>query len=344
MICLIRIEAYPEIGTGHFVRCKIIADFFSARGINCLFVVSSRSKNIVESRNVQYRIIDENDELNGILTIGNEFKEDKLVLTDSDKEIFYSKEYQTGIINEGFFLATITMRNDCHFYSNIVLNQNIIALTQQYKHSDYSELLLGPQYIIFNENFRNIDTSQVEYNDTNSKPSILINFGGADRLNLTLSVFEQLLSISEEIEHVNIVVGGLYEPIEELTKCIKANAHVIKVNLFVNTNRMPEIMLESNFAITSGGLTVWELLYLKVPNLVISTSERERITAEALHLKNCIINKGHQVIGNEFAYDISRHLKNKKGLFNSIIKSEVRIDGKGINRFYDAVMNLLKIR
>lgn len=343
MICLMRIEAYPVIGTGHFVRCKIIANYLSARGIDCLFLVSLRSRNIVESSNVQFRIIDDTNELEEVLAIGNEFEVPKLVLTDSDNDIFYSKEYQEGLVKEGFFLATITMRNDCFFYSNIVLNQNIIALDQSYQNASYSKLLLGPEYVIFNDGFRNIDLSKKITNTTTSKPTVLLNFGGADRLNLTLSVYRQLMKISNQIGEINIVVGKLYGPIEELTQCINANSGILKSNLFINTNKMPELMLESDLAITSGGLTVWELLYLKIPNMVISTSERERITAEALSLRKCIVNMGHETVGENFLKEISYNLNNKEEFLESIEKSKIEIDGKGITRFYDAIVDLLKM-
>ena len=243
-------------------------------------------------------------------------------------------------MKNGIYLMTITMRSNTYFYSNIVLNQNIIALRQKYSHEDYTKLLLGPDYVLLNKQI--IENTTPRTNILNAQSRLLINFGGADVLNLTFKVYEKVQELHDVVSKINIVIGKLYKPIEVLKRSIERNNHIIPVELFINTNEMSTIMYNSDFAITSGGLTVWELLYLNIPNAIISSSERESITAQELKRRQCIEYFGHKVIPENFQDRMKNFISNKSTLLNSENASSIKIDGKGIERVYNEINSLFK--
>ena len=47
--CFFRFDAYPDIGTGHFIRCKVLADYLIERGFSNVFLISNKSIKTVKS-------------------------------------------------------------------------------------------------------------------------------------------------------------------------------------------------------------------------------------------------------------------------------------------------------
>lgn len=342
MICYFRVDAYQKIGTGHLVRSKIIADFLSAnKGFRCVFLVGEKSLQSAIDFDVTYEVIDEDNELESICRILDDCQSPKILVTDGDKAIFYEETFQKTIVESNTFLMTVTMRNEPFFHSHLVFNQNIIALDQHYKKSDYTKLLLGPEYIILNENFRKLSPPE-RIGDQNKKPNLLINFGGADALDLTSQVLREVATLADQLNSVSVVVGRLYKPLDSLKHLIEALKETVDIQLFVNTPLMPQLMEKCDFAITSCGLTAWELIYLKTPNMVITTSDREKITAVALEQEGCIVNLGHRAISASFIDDVKQGLDRRADLFDRMSNSRVVIDGNGLDRLCDEVSKLFK--
>ena len=105
-----------------------------------------------------------------------------------------------------------------------------------------------------------------------SPTEILITFGGVDEANLTLRLLEILDVIQPEFGFkVTAVVGPGYSRKENL---IAAGERRYLTVVFA-TNRISDYMRNADLAITSGGRTVFELVSLAVPSVVICQNERE---------------------------------------------------------------------
>ena len=99
-------------------------------------------------------------------------------------------------------------------------------------------------------------------------------------------------------------------------------------------------MREADLAITSCGLNVWELMYLKTPNLVISTSDREKITAAAVEEHGKIEYLGHGEMPADFSSRVFSYL-NDIDLRQQLVAGESSMDGNGIQRLYEQVMDFV---
>jgi len=347
MICpnniFFRVDADSIIGSGHVIRCEIIADTIreKQKSLNIYFICRSIPEGFGERlRSKGYEIIILNDDLD------KEFDEQKSILSqypssiliiDSDIGLYYTKEYQLGIKAIVDRLAIITFYNDCHFFADIVHNQNIMA-----KHSDYSvephtKLLLGSEYVILNKRFRQLAKEKNNKNQTGYDLNILLSFGGADEPNRTKTIIEALSLLNNRISKIVIVLGALYTQREELEQLIK-NCHIQTV-LYQNTDKMPELMFDSDLAITSGGLTSWELGVLRVPNIIIPHSKREILSARYLG-------------ENKYAFVIYDFLKkNKKDIasyLNKVLNSDYdfrvenlsnELNEDGIDKFVEILLN-----
>ncbi|UII30192.1 UDP-2,4-diacetamido-2,4,6-trideoxy-beta-L-altropyranose hydrolase [Fulvivirga ulvae] len=341
----IRADANPQIGTGHIKRCLVLADFLREEGYNVVFVThNSSSEMVTEVNNQGFDTINQRDEASGIkdiLEVINKYGAQKrLLITDGDDEEFYSSQYQQSVINSGTYLMTITFSNYGHFYSNIIHNQNPLSLEQEYSREGYSTLLRGTEYVILKREYLNLRSSPTQ----ETLPyTILLSFGGADKNDLTGLVVDELRSFCKAIKKLIIVVGSLYTNLDSLKKML--SKYPIPVQLFINTSRMADLMNKADFAITSAGLSTWELSCLGIPDVVISSSEREKISAEYLSKKGYIEYVSHfddRNLKSRIRETVSKLIDKPEHLHSLSQKCFQLVDGRGVKRVMTNINQLLK--
>jgi UDP-2,4-diacetamido-2,4,6-trideoxy-beta-L-altropyranose hydrolase len=213
-----------------------------------------------------------------------------VLVVDDHREAFYASDFQQGIREAGFRLVMITFRHDVRFAADIVHNQNLLALEHDYGVADHTRLLLGPRYAVLDDAYRHPRSERAGVPER--ARVVLVTFGGADRTNQSRKVVEALASLEDPPDRVILVVGGLYTHAEELKEYVDGLPD-LAVELHVNTSKMPELMAASDLAVSSGGLTAWELACLGVPNIILSTADAERQTGRLLSRRDYAHYLGH---------------------------------------------------
>ncbi len=276
--------AGAKTGRGHLVRCLILAEETTQKKITPVFLVSNENShimNIVKKHGFTCMKTGDNPEAENIITtIKKSGYTNSLLLVDSDEERYYRPEFQRKIVGSGIKLMHITINDTFHYYSHILLNPNIIALSQKFQTEPYTKKLLGPGYFIMNKKFQ----------DSNSRPlpvktgpplTLFVAFGGVDHFNLTGLTIDALTGLQHYISQILVVAGPMNRHIESLEKSFKS--FTIPVKFFINTSNIKDLMKMTDLAIVSSGLTFWELTLNEVPALMIASSERELKTTQYLH-------------------------------------------------------------
>jgi len=217
----------------------------------------------------------------------------KLLVVDSSRPTFYSEGFQMDIRDRGILFMMITFRSTGHFNADVVHNQNLFALRERYSTEAYTRLLLGPRYVILDERFVKLRRRRKASTMTPAE-TVLVYFGGADTSHLTLTVLRSLASLeSRRPRRIITVVGPLHGRLDEITTFARANP-ALPIDLHIDTAFMPELLAEADIAVTSGGLTTWELACLGIPHVVLATSERERTHTPLLEERGTCLYLGHQ--------------------------------------------------
>jgi len=339
--CYIRVDANNTIGTGHLVRTEILADKLSEKGINITFLckdIPVNYKSHITSKNFHIELIKESKfELYQINKILNK-TENNILIVDSDKNEFYTKEFQLGIKNNGIKLMIITFFHQYHFYADIILNQNIMALSQTYFCEDYTIKLLGPKNVILNNKYREISKNLNHYKNKNTDKTVLISFGGVDKPNRTELILKSLLNIENKPGKIIVILGSMYQHKDKIEQiCQETN---INTEVYQNTPRMPYLLSESDIVFSSGGLTVWEAGILKSLSIIIGFSEREKIGGKYLD-------------ENKFGFYLSDFekidLNNLTNIINKLINEDHSkiIDNLysniDVNGIYKVIDNIIKL-
>jgi spore coat polysaccharide biosynthesis predicted glycosyltransferase SpsG len=142
--------------------------------------------------------------------------------------------------------------------------------------SDYREgveglLFLGPQFFISDLEYRSVANSHREIRDNVDR--LLVSFGGSDRNLLTVKVLDALSFIDDRRFTIRIIVGpgfssSLKTKLEQMSHNIGHSCELIQ-----GSRSLKEHMIWCDMAITSSGLTKYELALTGTPSIQISINE-----------------------------------------------------------------------
>ncbi|MFC2140500.1 hypothetical protein ACFLQ1_02120, partial [Candidatus Auribacterota bacterium] len=168
---------------------------------------------------------------------------------------------------------------------------------------------------------------------------ILVTFGGSDPKNLTAKLLKTFLSAKLSAYKITIVLGpGFREPkrLKEMIK--KEKNYSFKEN--IGARELGFLALESDLCFSSGGITMYELAALGLPNIVLCQVPHEVINAKQFQRQGIVINLG---IGTKFKparllKSVDFLDKNKRVREKMSAAGKRYVDGKGLERIVRIIM------
>ena len=319
-------EGGKNIGFGHITRCLSLYQAFEEKGILPEFVINGDNNIEYLLKDVDYQIFNWFDEKN------------KLFETVKDADIAIIDSYLADIsfYNTLSDLVKIPVYIDDNkrldYPNGIVVNGNIHAEKLNYPKKDVITYLLGTKYTPLRKEFWKVPEKEIKDNIE----TIMVTFGGEDSKNITPKI---LAFLNEKYPNLikNVIIGRVFQNIDEIKKCADKNTNLI---YYPDAEKMKEIILESDIAISACGQTLNELASVGVPTIGVCIAENQ--------LGNI---KGWEKIGFlEYAgfYNedniISRvdrllkHLKNIKLRENKSKIGKKFVDGKGSLRISNKLL------
>jgi UDP-2,4-diacetamido-2,4,6-trideoxy-beta-L-altropyranose hydrolase len=322
-----RVDASSSIGIGHLMRCLALSEELTKRGNNCFFVTKTESNELINrimKNKVYFQKINPNATLKEdediVIKFSNENHID-WIITD---HYGLNSEYIKEIKKHNFNVLSIDDTAKIHYYSDIVLNQNIGSDELKFSKENYTNLLLGTKYVMI----RNQLLKREDKIERKNVKKILIMLGGTDEDNLMLSIIKMLEGINNKIEFF-VIIGPL-NPNEDLIKeyIDKLN---LKFKLIKSPKDMSKIYLESDIAISAGGSSCYELAYFGIPNIIISIADNQlEISKELDNQKIGIYLGTKNEITKEKLENKLKELINNGSLRQTLSKNGKKlVDGKG---------------
>ena len=99
--------------------------------------------------------------------------------------------------------------------------------------------------------------------------------GGADHSNINIDILKTIKKVRKNHKQnikVNIVTTNANKNLERLKEYCKNKKWI---NLHINSNKIAELMIKSNFAIVTPSVTVNEVYYLGLPIISIKTAKNQ---------------------------------------------------------------------
>ena len=277
----IRVDANPQIGIGHLMRCIALAQQAKKQGYKVTFISSCEIKSLRNKINDESFLLvsikmpypDPVDLETTLVLINNSSSNNTWVVLDG---YHFDVHYQQSIKNNGNRLLVIDDTAHLnHYVADIILNQNIIAGELNYSCEPDTKFLLGTDYVLLRDEFFHYKN----WNRTTPKVAkkILLTMGGGDSGNVTLKVLCALDKVKINGLEIKVVIGTNYP---HLNKVAKESKH--KVELLQNVSSMPDLMVWSDMAISAAGSTCWELAYFGLPAILIIISANQMMNLKFL--------------------------------------------------------------
>jgi len=294
----LRVDASPQMGSGHVMRCVTLANALKERGAETRFVTrqmpESLSHDIIAgghgltpfSGNASPEA-DEGPCLSHSGWLGASQAADArstcAALNDGSWDWVVVDHYalddrwERVVRNHAASILAIDDLADRRHDCDILLDQNLYAD----KESRYDGLLppdcvqlLGPRYSLLRDEFREY-RAKVRAR-TGEINRVLVSFGGMDAENYTARALDALIGLGRQHLQVDVVIGAQHPGGAGIERTCAAHAFTCHVQ----SDRMAELMAAADLSIGAGGATTWERCCLGLPALAIALAENQRQVVE----------------------------------------------------------------
>ena len=275
---LVRVDAKKEVALGHLKRCISLASKLQKKGTYISFLTAKDDYTARLLRVSGFGHITLEADTNSIEDYRQTLElakniDAKIIIVDSYK---IDNDYRQKLMNEGFFLVSITDSIQTNFSSDLIIDGNLNAEKINHGLSAKTLLLLGASYLILDRNFwdyrpRTDNLDQID--------NILITIGGADHYDLTTIVLQVLEEFDLNFE-ITVIIGPYYENVDSIKLQVKRmNKKVIFIN---SPPSLFSYMRNCSLAFCAGGYTLYELAVLGRPTIGISLWDNQKSNIQGL--------------------------------------------------------------
>lgn len=319
-------EGGEKIGLGHISRCTALYDEATRQGIPVeLFILNNgfevSENSLLESRKVSFVNWQHPDYL-----LKNLDKND-LCVVDSYLAPIEIYDFIAGLSKKALYLDDYGRLD---YPEGIVVNPSLSTKGIEYKQKQNCKYLLGGLYIILRTPF--LEKKKRCFNKRIEQ--VLITLGGADPLNLTASI-TKLLSKGYPELIFNVVLGKQTQLIEELVQFEN-----VKVYHSLSGEKMCDLMMQADIAITAAGQTIHELMALNIAFISIKTADNQDNNIYGLKqiLEEKLIIDGMQKDFEDALLEAFIRIEAIREGYHVSNQTDAIIDGLGVKRI---IKNLL---
>lgn len=328
-----RVDASREMGIGHLMRCLALTEELTKKNHNCFFFSKINDKALIDkikNYDVVYRQIPLDstftEELKALVGFSKGNNIDWIITDNYGINTQYIKYLKQNRLN----ILSIDDTAQIHYYSDIVVNQNVGAEKLVFSAENYTKFLLGQKYVMLRDDI--LKENRKRQNSTVKK--ILITFGGADNDNFTLKILKLLESVDENVE-ILVVLGPFNRFYDSIKRHIEETS--LEIKLISSPENMAKVYLKSDIAISTGGSSCYELAYFGIPNIIVTIADNQLNIAHELDKRKVgiCLGKKYELKAEQFKYNVKELISNRS-LWKRMSQNGKRlVDGKGKERIVD---------
>lgn len=324
----IRVDGHDEIGRGHLSRCLALAKEFKKKGTVVDFFIWKDDRAISFIKEQGFNVTRLANKVCSEELL-NSFSNNKFDIFISDIDIL-DKKYFENIRTEVYYLVQLDIHRDLTLPVDLLINGGIYApVLQEEAKKNKLNVLLGAEFNLLREEFRHTADKLV-----NSRVKhVLISLGASDVHKLSKKVMNAVLSISPDI-HVHLVIGSDSHPL------LHEQLDLSRVTLHEMIKDIKSLMTMADIAITSGGVTLYELSAIGTPSYVIIQAENQKLQTKTFFDQKAIIGYQSAETFSEaiMVQDIKKVLSNVEARQQISYKMRKIVDGKGSQRVADYIL------
>lgn len=259
MNVIIRTDASVKIGSGHVMRCLTVAKQLHAEGCHVRFWLEELNGNLIDFVAKE-----------GFENMAEAQYADLYIVDHYEISIEWERMIRT-YTKKLVVIDDLAREHDC----NLLLDQNVVPNYETRYDGlvpEHCVKLLGPNYLIMRDEF--IEARQQLTSRSTAVKCLLVFMGGTDPTNETMKILKALEEFA--FGQVDIVVGNGNPEKEKVREiCLEKGYHY-----HCQINYMASLMQQADFAIGTGGATMWERCYVGLPSSATIVADNQIVTTE----------------------------------------------------------------
>ncbi|MDO6488129.1 UDP-2,4-diacetamido-2,4,6-trideoxy-beta-L-altropyranose hydrolase [Colwellia sp. 6_MG-2023] len=301
-----RTDASTYIGSGHVMRCLVLAQAMKEKGHQVTFV-SRRQKgdliDLIYERN--FNVLELSPVNDPIEPVNNaDYKSWLQVTWQQDAEEFTSMVRDVDIVIVDHYALNaewekqIIQHLNCSLfaiddlvrehYADFILDQTLGRCSSEYINSKSNSLALtGCEYALLAPAFNKKRECVLDKSIIPNKLNLLISLGGIDLPNVTSIVLQTIKATIDFPLSVTVVLSARAPHYNEVVTFCQENKDWIKHISF--TNDMATLMESHDLAIGAPGTTSWERACLGLPSIIIPIADNQKYITQELTAANAAI-------------------------------------------------------
>ena len=299
MKIVFRTDSSIYIGTGHIMRCLVLAQLLRESGNDIQFCIREQEGSLLElliSKGfVVHKLIppkvwkkpENNSDYATWLQVTEKEDASSFCCAIKDVDIVIVDHYGLNKIWE----AQIKTVLNCHLvviddllrehYCDLLLDQTLGREIKDYKSLllQHTKILTGCEFALLNPNFSKLrDESSNKIKEEVDKHKVLVTMGGIDNSNATLPIIVQYGLNNFSL--VTVVINPKSPYFDNVIEYISNyKGHISQIDFVDN---MAKLMQEHTISIGAPGATSWERACLGLPSIVVPLADNQNTVCHQL--------------------------------------------------------------
>lgn len=356
---IIRADASLHIGSGHIMRCLVLAEALKCDGYHVVFATRPQQGDLIAlikqrgfavyeltqpihwqkpSSTADYAAwlqLNEDDDADDCASIFNNAEQNiELVITD---------HYGIGArwhkkIKSIYHCKVLAIDDLVRKHSaDLIIDQTLFRNPAEYTVlNPEAKVLTGTQYAIINNKFAKHHLTQLNVERSLSDtPRILLSMGGIDGSNVTLQVLNVINDAFVIKPNITVLLSQRAPYYSQVSAFSQQHSDWVTHINFVDD--MAQLMCEHDIAIGAPGSTSWERACIGLPSIIIALAENQNTICQQLAKVNAAISLALQDIEAGFMSAYNQLLNN----YQTMRKTNLQLcDGKGVKRIIKQLSDL----
>lgn len=353
MKVVVRVDASQHIGSGHVMRCLVLAQALKLAGHNVIFATREQESNLNDFiRNKGFKLIDlVKPKTWRTPTNTADYSAWLQVSECQDSQDFISKVGSADLvivdhygINK-FWHERVKSKLGCALMviddlvrehsATILLDQTLNRQPSEYTGAYTCTVLSGTDYALLKPGFSEI--RKYLKKQIPQEHEILITMGGIDMPNSSLKVLKALSKETKKIP-TTVLLSQRSPNYSQVKEFAAIHASWVKHIEFVDD--MAELMSKFSIAIGAPGSTSWERACLGIPSILVPIAQNQNMIATELEKAHAAILINLNDIDSELPLALNRIITDWQTYSNN---SFALCDGKGCERAVNKIEEVIGV-
>lgn len=355
MRIVIRVDASVFIGSGHVMRCLVLAKQLRSIGYEVLFATKPQKGDFVEYiikhdfkvlklKQPRKAIIPSTSDDYSAWLQGNWKNDaDDFILNAKSADLVIVDHYGLGALWE----REISNKLSCKImviddlvrehYADLIIDQTYGRRSKEYSNKNPKSIILaGSEFALISPEFKSMrDKLNTKRTPKNYK-NIFVSMGGIDSPNVTIKILEKLSEIKKKDLQTTVLLGNRSPHFKKIKDFCSGKNSITHIPF---SNRMANLMSTQHIAIGAPGSTTWERACIGLPSILIPIAENQNVIAKNISKTGAVSLLDIDDIEESF-HDTLRLIFNN---WYSFHKASLKLcDGQGTTRVSQHIIDILE--